>query len=426
MSDHESILGDIQLDVNSLIERINNCDPTLCKEDWREITYGYNLDIIEFVYQHIEVEEMLDFVTEIISKEFLRLYHEGKIEFDSPLVLDRVSGYHDLDLFKNRLIFFADRRRTLLEARREEQETRERYSKKLNGRNQETQNSFILSGWSKIGKGGLGLADVDSDDKDVFYNKELIITEELVSHIDWEKKTQDFNVDVIKDIVKNLGLTYNEKKIVIKAIYDALCNCGHLSLIPYDVDKTLNELHKIYDENGKGLWPSDDSDVLNPRIQLLFKKKWDEYWEEKHALTEKEIDEIIDHDDNEKKESKIELETFDGDNLPTTEKKIKHAIMMMKEEKIIKNLYDYAFIMKIVNETDGMPNFISPRSFIIYLKGLSIVDIPSEDSIKKKINSTNGKHPSWTFNDKKGKDANEALRRNNLANRFLSIYRKGK
>ena len=64
----------------------------------------------------------------------------------------------------------------------------------------------------------------------------------------------------------------------------------------------------------------------------------------------------------------------------------------MRQEKVIKHLYDYAYLMKVMNETEDMPNFNSPKS----------------------------------FTDKKGIDANEARRRNAVGSRFLSIYRKAK
>lgn len=115
-----------------------------------------------------------------------------------------------------------------------------------------------------------------------------------------------------------------------------------------------------------------------------------------------------------------------SEDTQNSDQQIKKVIEEMKNEKIIKRSYDYAFVMRIMNETQGLPHFDSPNSFLTYLKSLGFDDLPSEDSLKKKSSATFGKHPSWEFTDKKGKDTTEAKRRNNVASRFLSIYRKGK
>ena len=105
---------------------------------------------------------------------------------------------------------------------------------------------------------------------------------------------------------------------------------------------------------------------------------------------------------------------------------IKQAIETMMDEGVIKHSYDLAFVMLLMKETDGLPHFDSPNSFLTYISDLGIDDLPSEDSIKKKLSATFGKYPAWRFTDQKGKDATEAKRRNNVASRFLSLYRKGK
>ena len=105
---------------------------------------------------------------------------------------------------------------------------------------------------------------------------------------------------------------------------------------------------------------------------------------------------------------------------------IKQAIETMMDEGVIKHSYDLAFVMQLMKETDGLPHFDSPNSFLTYISDLGIDDLPSEDSIKKKLSATFGKYPAWRFTDQKGKDATEAKRRNNVASRFLSLYRKGK
>ena len=110
----------------------------------------------------------------------------------------------------------------------------------------------------------------------------------------------------------------------------------------------------------------------------------------------------------------------------SSDERIKQAIETMMDEGVIKHSYDLAFVMLLMKETDGLPRFDSPNSFLTYISDLGIDDLPGEDSIKKKLSATFGKYPAWTFTDQKGKDATEAKRRNNVASRFLSLYRKGK
>lgn len=128
MGDYESRLYDVQLDINSLIERINRCDPSLCNENWRELTFDYNMDILKYVYQNIEVDEMFDVVTDLICTERNRLELEGKVEpypsFDNdygPLPEEP----------RTTLEMYANEKRRLLAAKRDEQETRERYAQQL-------------------------------------------------------------------------------------------------------------------------------------------------------------------------------------------------------------------------------------------------------------------------------------------------------
>lgn len=134
MGDYESRIYDVQLDINSLIERINRCDPSLCNEDWHGMTYGYDLEILKAVYQNIEVDEMFDVVTDLICTERNRLELEGKIEpypsFDNdygPLPEEP----------RTTLEMYANEKRRLLAAKRDEQETRERYAQQLMERKRE-------------------------------------------------------------------------------------------------------------------------------------------------------------------------------------------------------------------------------------------------------------------------------------------------
>ena len=171
-----------------------------------------------------------------------------------------------------------------------------------------------------------------------------------------------------------------------------------------------NFFSNLYSELG-------DKDVVAATIE--------EYME-RHTATDADIDEIFAENSKSVESKDTEDEVPHVDNLSSSDKQIKTAVEIMKKETVIKHRYDYAYIMKIMNETEDLPTFNSPKSFLDYFKDLGITDLPGEDSIKKKVNASFGSHPSWTFTDKKGKDANEAKRRNAVGSRFLSIYRKGK
>lgn len=268
-------------------------------------------------------------------------------------------------------------------------------------------------------------AEPDTQEEQIYINDDRIVTEDVASQMDWVKVTKNFNPDAIKDLVKNIGKSKREKKIVIEAIYDAMTHSGELSRIPYSVDKLLDDLHRTYDENHKGVFEAYDEENESLNLDVLMKNAIEEYMES-HTATEADIDEIFADKPKSVENKDIEREVPHVDNLSSSDKQIKTAVEIMKKEKVIKHLYDYAYIMKIMNETEDLPTFNSPKSFIDYFKDLGITDLPGEDSIKKKVNATFGSHPSWTFTDTKGKDANEAKRRNAVGSRFLSIYRKGK
>lgn len=116
------------------------------------------------------------------------------------------------------------------------------------------------------------------------------ITNEWASQVDWVKKTDNFDFNTINEIVENIGKSGNEKKIVIKAIFDAMWKTGEVSKIPYSVDKLLNNLYKKYDENDKGLLSSITTNELNPDLISLSKKRMDEFIADKQNNNESSSD----------------------------------------------------------------------------------------------------------------------------------------
>ena len=102
------------------------------------------------------------------------------------------------------------------------------------------------------------------------------------------------------------------------------------------------------------------------------------------------------------------------------EKKIKRSIDVLLKEKVLKNLYDYTWVMETMNQTKGLLKFNTPSSFIVFLKDIGIERLPSEDSINRKQNTFSGVFPQWEFTDC---DTTEATRRINVGKRFFNLFR---
>ncbi len=229
MGDYESRMFDVQLEIWGLLDRINRRDPALCNCNWRDLTYDYDLDYINYLFQNTNDEEMLDIVKDLICKEHRRLLMEGEI----PPHIDEVSGYPD-DKFDSFLDVYANNRKGVLAARREEQEARERYAKKL----------------------GKGNAKRNSAEDST--TGEDSITEESASKMDWVRLTERFNLDKIKEVVKCTGKSNEEKRIVIKAIFDTLMSVDKLYNVPYAVDKLIIQLYQKYGGQRQDLSPTKD------------------------------------------------------------------------------------------------------------------------------------------------------------------------
>ncbi len=118
---------------------------------------------------------------------------------------------------------------------------------------------------------------------------------------------------------------------------------------------------------------------------------------------------------NRPRESHTEVETVGGED-----QRLKKTIDTMISEGVLPHLYDYTWVMETMNQTDGMPKFKTPASFIQFLKDRGVKRLPSEDTINKKQNAFTGVFPEWEFTDC---DTTEATRRINVGKRLLSIYR---
>lgn len=92
---------------------------------------------------------------------------------------------------------------------------------------------------------------VFDNDKQIDNNFEL--SEDLAYHIDWIEVTKDFDQEKIKDAVTTIGRNKKERKLIVEAIYEAASSSGYFTEIPFNVDKILDQLHKEYDDNHRGI-----------------------------------------------------------------------------------------------------------------------------------------------------------------------------
>lgn len=136
-------------------------------------------------------------------------------------------------------------------------------------------------------------AEPNTQEEQIYINDDKVVTEDVASQMDWVKVTKNFNPDAIKDLVKNIGKSKREKKIVIKAIYDAMSHSGELYKIPYSVDKLLDDLYRKFDKTHKGIMDAYDEENESLNFDVFMKNAIEEYMAS-HTATEKDIDEIPD------------------------------------------------------------------------------------------------------------------------------------
>lgn len=87
-------------------------------------------------------------------------------------------------------------------------------------------------------------------------DKDGIMTVESASKMDWVRLTDGFDLDKIKEVVKDTGKSNDEKRIVVKAIFDALMSVDKLYNVPYAVDKLIMRLYSEYGGNIQDLSPT--------------------------------------------------------------------------------------------------------------------------------------------------------------------------
>lgn len=106
--------------------------------------------------------------------------------------------------------------------------------------------------------------------------------------------------------------------------------------------------------------------------------------------------------------------------------RVKRALQKMIDEKAIPLKKDYALIMVALSDiNDFEGKFDNGASFCKYLTeqlGMPS-DLTNASVISKRFSKMRGEFPNWLFDDVRDPNAREKL--NNIAKRFVSIYRKG-
>lgn len=102
--------------------------------------------------------------------------------------------------------------------------------------------------------------------------------------------------------------------------------------------------------------------------------------------------------------------------------RIRHAIVQLREERLLRRMYDYAWLKVAMDSDDDLPSFESAQKYIDYLGGeLQLDGLPSESSVSKMMDAARGQLFNWTFSDTR--DAQETTRRNNIVKRFFNLMR---
>jgi hypothetical protein len=102
--------------------------------------------------------------------------------------------------------------------------------------------------------------------------------------------------------------------------------------------------------------------------------------------------------------------------------RVRDAIIQLREERLLRRKFDYAWLKDAMNALDDMPSFDSAQKFLDYLRDdLKLDDLPCESSISKMMVTHKGEIFNWTFFDTN--DEYETTRRNNIVKRFFNLMR---
>jgi hypothetical protein len=121
-----------------------------------------------------------------------------------------------------------------------------------------------------------------------------------------------------------------------------------------------------------------------------------------------------------------EEQPLDDDGLTDIDRRVALAMSVLQRNGALRNLYDYTWIMVAIGDgmIEGLGAFRSPQSFMNYLRGLGVKNIPSRTTLSTWYGRVLGKYPDWEFTDTT--DPKEILRRKNVFRQFQSALRLSK
>ena len=106
--------------------------------------------------------------------------------------------------------------------------------------------------------------------------------------------------------------------------------------------------------------------------------------------------------------------------------RMRQAMVLLKEERVIRRPFDYTWIMVMVNQgfVEDLKPFVSYQSFREHLLEIGVRNVPCRSTLCNAYKKFSGKWPNLAFSDTD--DPKETLRRNNVGRRFLSAFKKKK
>ena len=123
---------------------------------------------------------------------------------------------------------------------------------------------------------------------------------------------------------------------------------------------------------------------------------------------------------------KREEQPLGDDGLSDIDHRVALAMSVLQRNGALRNPYDYTWIMVAIGDgmIEGLGAFRSPQSFMDYLHGLGIKNVPSRSTLSAWYGRVFGKYPDWEFTDTT--DPTEILRRKNVFRQFQSAMRQRK